>query len=85
MENGIVKWFNGGKGFGFITPDSGGKDLFVHFSEIQGWGFKSLEEGQRVSYIAGQGQKDHKLPRFSSFNSVSLGSELADSSEQALQ
>lgn len=56
-ENGIVKWFNNEKGFGFITPESGGKDLFVHFSEIQGSGHKSLEENQRVSYVAGQGQK----------------------------
>jgi CspA family cold shock protein len=57
MENGIVKWFNSEKGFGFITPESGGKDLFAHFSEIQGSGFKSLEENQRVSFIAGQGPK----------------------------
>ena len=57
METGIVKWFNAEKGFGFITPDSGGKDLFAHFSEIQGGGFKTLEEGQRVSYVAGQGPK----------------------------
>lgn len=57
METGIVKWFNAAKGFGFITPDSGGKDLFIHFSEIQGAGFKSLEEGQRVSYVASQGPK----------------------------
>ena len=57
METGIVKWFNSEKGFGFISPENGGKDLFAHFSEIQGNGFKSLEENQRVSYIAGQGPK----------------------------
>jgi len=57
MENGTVKWFNAEKGFGFITPESGGKDLFVHFSEIQGGGFKSLEEGQRVSFVAAEGPK----------------------------
>lgn len=57
METGIVKWFNSEKGYGFITPDSGGKDLFAHFSAIQGSGYKSLEEGQRVSYTAEQGQK----------------------------
>jgi CspA family cold shock protein len=57
METGIVKWFNSEKGFGFISPESGGKDLFAHFSEIQGNGFKSLEENQRVSFIAGQGPK----------------------------
>ena len=56
-ETGIVKWFNDGKGFGFITPDSGGKDLFAHFSEIQGAGFKSLAENQRVEFEVKQGQK----------------------------
>lgn len=57
METGIVKWFNSEKGYGFITPDNGGKDLFAHFSAIQGAGYKSLEEGQRVSFTAEQGQK----------------------------
>ena len=57
-ETGIVKWFNDGKGFGFITPDSGGKDLFAHFSEIQGGtGFKSLAENQRVEFEVKQGPK----------------------------
>ena len=56
-EIGIVKWFNNEKGFGFISPESGGKDLFAHYSEIQGTGHKSLEENQRVSYVATQGQK----------------------------
>ncbi|WP_213571883.1 cold-shock protein [Rhodococcus sp. USK13] len=54
---GVVKWFNGEKGFGFITPDDGGADLFVHFSEIQGSGYKSLDENQRVEFEVGQGQK----------------------------
>ncbi len=57
METGTVKWFNAEKGFGFIMPDSGGKDLFAHFSEIQGSGYKTLEENQRVSFVAGQGPK----------------------------
>lgn len=57
METGTVKWFNAEKGFGFIMPDAGGKDLFAHFSEIQGSGYKTLEENQRVSYVAGQGPK----------------------------
>ncbi|MEI4941458.1 cold-shock DNA-binding protein family [Aeromonas sp. RU39B] len=48
---GSVKWFNADKGYGFITPDHGGKDLFVHFSAIQGDGHKSLFDGQRVSFI----------------------------------
>lgn len=56
-ETGIVKWFNDDKGFGFIMPELGGKDLFAHFSEIQGSGHKSLEENQRVSFVVGNGQK----------------------------
>jgi CspA family cold shock protein len=57
METGTVKWFNDAKGFGFITPDNGGKDLFAHFSAIQGSGFKSLSEGQKVSYEKTAGPK----------------------------
>jgi cold shock protein len=57
MASGTVKWFNDAKGFGFITPDDGGKDLFAHHSEIQGTGFKSLKEGQKVEYEPTQGQK----------------------------
>ena len=54
---GTVKWFNESKGYGFITPDDGGADLFVHFSEIQGEGYKTLREGDEVSFEKGQGQK----------------------------
>lgn len=54
---GIVKWFNNEKGFGFIAPEDGGKDLFAHHSEIQMDGYKSLEENQRVSYVEAAGQK----------------------------
>src|SRR4026207_1354998 len=57
MPTGTVKWFNDAKGFGFITPDDGGKDLFAHHSSIQGSGFKSLKEGQKVSFDVTQGQK----------------------------
>jgi len=57
MATGIVKWFNPEKGFGFIVPDDGGKDLFAHYSEIRSTGFKSLEENQRVSFEVGQGAK----------------------------
>ena len=57
MASGTVKWFNDAKGFGFITPDEGTKDLFVHFSNIAGDGFKSLAEGARVSYDAREGAK----------------------------
>ncbi len=49
-QTGIVKWFNDAKGFGFITPDAGGPDLFAHFQDIVASGFKSLSENQRVSY-----------------------------------
>ena len=57
MNNGTVKWFDDSKGFGFITPEDGSKDLFVHHSAIQGSGFKSLAEGQRVTYEVEQGAK----------------------------
>jgi cold shock protein len=57
MAAGTVKWFNSEKGYGFITPADGSKDLFVHFSAIQGEGYKSLNEGQKVEYEATQGQK----------------------------
>jgi CspA family cold shock protein len=57
MTQGTVKWFNESKGYGFITPDDGGQDLFVHFSEIQGEGFKTLREGEMVSFEKAQGQK----------------------------
>jgi len=57
MAAGTVKWFNDGKGFGFITPDGGGKDLFAHFSAIQDNGFKSLKEGQRVTFEVTKGPK----------------------------
>lgn len=57
MAQGIVKWFNAEKGFGFIKPDDGGQDLFVHHSAIEMRGFRALQENQRVSFEVGQGQK----------------------------
>ena len=57
MATGIVKWFNEKKGFGFITPDDGGEDLFVHHTKIEMEGFRTLQQGQRVRFETGQGRK----------------------------
>ncbi len=57
MPNGSVKWFNEEKGYGFITPEDGSKDIFVHYSNIQGDGFKTLREGQAVQFEVGEGRK----------------------------
>ena len=59
-QTGTVKWFNDSKGFGFITPDAGGGDLFAHFQDIQSQGFKSLSENQRVSFVRSTGPKGEK-------------------------
>jgi len=60
MATGVVKWFSDEKGFGFITPDDGAKDLFVHHSSIQADGYRSLAEGARVEYESEQGDKGPK-------------------------
>ena len=57
MATGTVKWFSNDKGYGFVTPDGGGEDLFVHFSAIAGEGFKTLDEGAKVEFEVTQGQK----------------------------
>jgi CspA family cold shock protein len=57
MATGTVKWFNDAKGYGFITPDDGSEDLFAHFSAIQMQGFKTLKEGQKVTFTVVKGQK----------------------------
>jgi len=57
LATGTVKWFNERKGYGFITPDDGGEDLFVHYSNIAADGYKSLQDGQKVEYEPGQGRK----------------------------
>jgi cold shock protein len=60
VGTGTVKWFSDDKGFGFITPDEGGRDLFVHFTGIQGDGYRSLAEGAKVAYEEEQGDKGPK-------------------------
>ena len=60
MATGTVKWFNESKGFGFIAQDSGGEDVFVHFSSIKGSGFRTLTEGQKVSFQIEKGEKGPK-------------------------
>jgi CspA family cold shock protein len=67
MATGTVKWFNATKGYGFITPDDGGNDLFVHHSEIQAQGYRELSEGQRVQFETTAGQKG---PQASSVRAV---------------
>ena len=67
MAQGTVKWFNDQKGFGFISPDDGSPDVFAHFSEVQGEGFKSLTEGQKVEFEVQQGDKG---PRASNIRPV---------------
>ena len=57
MAGGTVKWFSDEKGYGFVTPDDGSNDLFVHFSNIDGEGFKTLTEGQKVTFEAAEGRK----------------------------
>ena len=57
VNKGTVKWFNRSKGFGFITPDDGGKDLFVHHSEVKTEGYSTLDEGQKVEFEIGEGKK----------------------------
>ena len=57
MATGTVKWFSASKGFGFIAPEDGGADLFIHFSNISGNGYRNLEEGQKVEFEAQQGKK----------------------------
>jgi CspA family cold shock protein len=59
MSSGVVKWFNNAKGFGFIEPQDGGDDIFVHYSSIKSDGYKSLNEGQKVTYEAEQGPKGY--------------------------
>jgi len=70
MATGIVKWFNDAKGFGFITPDDGGEDLFAHFSAIQSGGFRSLKEGQKVEFEVVQGPKGRQASNIHALGTV---------------
>ncbi len=63
VATGVVKWFNGEKGYGFITPDDGGRDLFVHHSNIEMTGYRSLEDGQRVQFEPAEGRKGPEATR----------------------
>ncbi len=63
MAEGTIKWFNAAKGFGFITPDDGTSDVFVHFSSIEGSGYRELTEGQKVDFEAEQGPKGLQAKR----------------------
>jgi cold shock protein len=68
MATGTVKWFNDAKGYGFITPDDGGEDLFAHFSAIQMNGFKTLKEGQKVTFDVVQGPKGKQASNIGAAN-----------------
>ena len=68
MTTGTVKWFNDAKGFGFITPDDGGDDLFAHYSAINKSGFKSLKEGQKISFEVTQGKKGKQAANIQEIN-----------------
>jgi CspA family cold shock protein len=82
METGTIKWFDNKKGFGFITPEGGGQDVFVHFSCIGGEGFKTLEEGDRVEFEAAPSDKGLKASRVEKVSSrtTDSGNLKADSS-----
>ena len=70
MATGIVKWFNAEKGFGFIAPDDGSADVFVHYSEIQGSGFRTLEENQKVEFEIGEGAKGPQAQPVTALSSI---------------
>jgi CspA family cold shock protein len=79
MPTGTVKWFDAAKGFGFISPDGGGKDVFVHFSAIQGSGYRALDEGARVDFNIGQGPKGPQAENVTRIDGGGTGGDRAQS------
>jgi CspA family cold shock protein len=85
MATGTVKWFSNAKGYGFITPDSGGEDLFVHHTEIAGSGFKTLAEGAKVEFEVTQGQKGRRRRTFKSSLSSNSAAEMVDARARRIE
>lgn len=84
MQSGTVKWFNNAKGYGFIVPESGGEDVFVHYSTIDGAGFKTLKEGQVVQYEASESPRGIQTTRVLGNSSQAEQSDAAGGAEESI-